>query len=677
MVKQLIEIFNLVAILAIVCIPFLSTKARGILTATVISVQVVICSMAAIAVFSHGSIEYFYQGSFITGAIPIRVDYLSAWFILVISFTFLTGVWYGLQYMKKYAAQTDNIALHIIAFILVFTSLIDICLVQNSLLFLVAWEIMALSSFLLVIFENYKADVIKAGIYFLVMSHICIMFLTLAFIWIKIQTGSFDFVAITTFTSTRPAIVGVGLFIIFFVGFAIKAGFVPFHTWLPLAHPAAPSHISGIMSGVIIKIGIYGILRMLLLIKSDYTTLGYFILIVSVITGVYGVMLAIIQHNLKKLLAYHSIENIGIIGIGIGMGCLGLGYENQMLVVTGFGGALLHVLNHSLFKSLLFFTAGNVYQAAHTMNIESLGGLLKKIPNTAYLFLLGSLAICGLPPFNGFVSEYFIYVGMFKGLSTSSFSAISILTFSILGMVIIGGLALICFTKAFGTVFLGHRREVNINDDYSEPISKSLPLYAVGILIVLVGIIPFVLNPVLYKIIGMFGVGFTVLNISGISLLLNDTTIIGWYSLGFVLLGLSIYYIRKIVSFNRSASQYETWGCGYTGNPNKMQYTASSFIRTYRKLAEPLLMVKKDKKYAKGLYPDMIKHETHPEDLIEYILTNKPNRYSRQFFNRFAFLQNGRIQAYILYGFIFIGLIIIVPLVVEKFSTIINFLKLM
>ena len=354
MEKNLVEIFNLLAIAAIVCIPFLKTKGRGILAMGVITLQVAIISTLAFSIFGNESVEYFYPGSFITGVIPIRIDYLSAWFILVISFTFFTGTWYGIQYMKKYVDQTDNLALHAAAFILLYTSLVDICLVQNSIVFLVIWEIMALTSFVVVIFEHYKSATLKAGINFLMQSHICILLLTIAFIWLKVKTGTYDFSAISSFTASQPQMTGLALFILFFTGFAIKAGFVPFHTWLPLAHPAAPAHISGIMSGVIIKIGIYGILRVLMLIKTDMIAVGYFILFVSVVTGVYGVMLAIVQHNLKKLLAYHSIENIGIIGIGIGLGSLGLGYNNQLLVVAGFGGTLLHVLNHSLFKSLLF-----------------------------------------------------------------------------------------------------------------------------------------------------------------------------------------------------------------------------------------------------------------------------------------------------------------------------------
>src|SRR5665647_58540 len=365
----LIELFNLLAIVAILTFPFFKIKGRGIIALSVITIQVLIAAVFAVSVFTNGAVEYAYTGSFITGIIPVRVDYLSAWFLLVIGFTFLTGAWYGIQYMKQYIDQPSNLTLHAVAFIVLFTSLIDLCMIQNSLVLLVIWEIMALSSFITIIFESYKTETLKAGINFLIQSHVCILFLTFAFMWLKVKTGTFDLQSITTYTASEPAIIGIGLFIFFFIGFGIKAGFVPFHTWLPKAHPAAPAHISGIMSGVIIKIGIYGMLRMLMLIKTDMITIGYFVLFMSTLTGVYGVALAIVQHNLKKLLAYHSIENIGIIGIGIGIGCLGLGYHNQLLVVTGFGGALLHTLNHSLFKSLLFYSAGNVYQAKHTMNI--------------------------------------------------------------------------------------------------------------------------------------------------------------------------------------------------------------------------------------------------------------------------------------------------------------------
>jgi len=675
MEKSLVEIFNLIAILAIVCIPFLKTKGRGILTMGLISLQVVIICVLAFSVFAYGSVEYFYPGSFITGMIPIRIDYLSAWFILVISFTFFTGAWYGIQYMKRYIEQSDNLALHAGAFILLYTALIDICMVQNSIVFLVVWEIMALTSFVVVIFEHYKSATLKAGINFLMQSHICILLITLAFIWVKVKTGTYDFNAISTFTASQPAMTGLALFIFFFTGFAIKAGFVPFHTWLPLAHPAAPAHISGIMSGVIIKIGIYGILRMLMLIKTDMVPIGYFILFVSVITGVYGVMLAIVQHNLKKLLAYHSIENIGIIGIGIGLGSLGLGYSNQILVVAGFGGALLHVLNHSLFKSLLFFSAGNVYQARHTMNIESLGGLIKKMPNTGYLFLIGSLAICGLPPFNGFISEFFLYNGLFHGLVTSNFKLILNLLFSILGLVCIGGLALICFTKAFGIVFLGSPREKLNEDNNIEVPQRIWPMYLIVLAIMLIGLFPFLFKSALLSIIGLYQPGLDPQVKVQFGEILTNLTFVGWYSLGFVALISILYFLKRMITRRRIVNMESTWGCAYTGKTVKMQYTASSFIRTYRKLAEPVLSIKRDKVEATGLYPQNIMQKTHAHDKIETWLIDKPLLLFRKVLNSFVFLQNGNIQAYILYGFVFVSLALLLPSFIEKIVVIIKFLN--
>ncbi|NCT19491.1 MAG: NADH-quinone oxidoreductase subunit E, partial [Flavobacteriia bacterium] len=206
------------------------------------------------------------------------IDALSGWFILLINFTLVTGALYGLHYMKAYREQTSNISLHCLTYLLMQISLIAICIIQHSLIFLFAWEIMTLSCFILIIFEYQKQATLKAGITFLIQSHVGVLFLTLAFIWVYYRAGSYDFEAIRQFSTTFPSVVSLGLFFTFFIGFAIKAGFVPFHTWLPYAHPASPSHISGVMSGVIIKIGIFGILRMLQLIQTDYLVLGYFIL---------------------------------------------------------------------------------------------------------------------------------------------------------------------------------------------------------------------------------------------------------------------------------------------------------------------------------------------------------------------------------------------------------------
>lgn len=671
----LIELFNILALVGILTFPFFKIKGRGIITLTVITLQVLIASVVAVSVFTNGSVEYAYTGSFITGLIPVRVDYLSAWFLLVISFTFLTGVWYGVQYLKSYLHQPSNLTLHAVSFIVLFTSLIDLCMIQNSLVMLVIWEIMALSSFILIIFENYKAETLKAGINFLIQSHVCILFLTFAFMWVKVKTGSFDLQAITTYTASQPAIIGIGLFVFFFIGFGIKAGFVPFHTWLPKAHPAAPAHISGIMSGVIIKIGIFGILRMLLLIKTDMITIGYFVLFMSTITGVYGVALAIVQHNLKKLLAYHSIENIGIIGIGIGIGCLGLGYQNQLLVVTGFGGALLHTLNHSLFKSLLFYSAGNVYQAKHTMDIEAMGGLLKEMPRTGYLFLIGSLAICGLPPFNGFISEFFIYNGLYHGLYANQFLVNLFVLFVIFGMVLIGGLALICFTKAFGIVFLGTPRVKTAHPAFKEKRARIFPMYAIAGGILGIGLFPFLFRESLLKIVDLYQPVSGPVGRFQMETIFENITVVGWASLGFIALTGLLYFVRYLATRQRQHAVDATWGCGYVGETAKMQYTASSFIRSYRKLFEPILLIKKEKVEAVGLYPEKVKQTTHSGDKLERWLLDRPIHLFRTLLSRFTFLQNGNIQAYLLYGFIFIGATILVPMLISKFSTLMSFLN--
>jgi len=671
----LIEVFNLIALVAIILIPFLKVKGNGIITLVTISIQVVLASIISYSVLSGNLIDNSYAGSFITGPISIRVDYLSSWFILIISFTFLSGAVYGIQYMKKYKDQVANLALHTISYILAFTMLIDICIVQNSIVFLVIWEIMAISSFILIIFEHNKKDTLRAGFIFLIQSHVSILFLALGFMWVKIKTGTFDFNGIVEYTSTSPALIGIGLFTFFFIGFAIKAGFVPFHTWLPLAHPAAPAHISGVMSGVIIKIGIYGILRMLLLIKTNFITIGYMILIISVITGLYGVMLAIIQHNLKKLLAYHSIENIGIIGIGIGIGCLGVGYNNQLLVLLGFSGALLHVLNHSLFKSLLFYSAGNVYQHAHTINIESLGGLIKKIPHTAVLFLIGSLAICGLPPFNGFISEFLIYLGMFKSLSSIDFSFTALMMFAILGLVLIGGLAMICFTKAFSIVFLGNPRQIAIEGIEHDKKSTTYPLYTIVGLILAIGVVPSIFIRLLSLPVGQFSINAYPVNLQKFNAVVDTTALIGGYAAIFIVFAAGVYFIKSYLTRNKPALASSTWGCAYTGSAKKTQYTASSYIRTYRKLVEPLLRIRKFKTEANGIFPDPVHHETHPYDKVEYWLIDKPIGVIRRILSRFTFLQSGNIQAYILYGFIFITLIILIPEIFQKIMMLIKFLN--
>lgn len=671
----MIDAFIAIMLSALVLIPLVRVQWKGVITvATVIAIGL-FSSIIAFNALTGENFELIFHGSLVTGKIPVRIDALSGWFILLINFTCITGAIYGMHYMKTYRTQTTNLSMHCISFILVQASLISICSLQNMIAFLTAWEIMALSSFVLVIFEHYKRDVLAAGINFLIQSHICIMFLTLGFIWVAMRMNSYDFKAIALFSTTHSLVTAGALFLFFFIGFAIKAGFVPFHTWLPYAHPAAPAHISGVMSGVIIKIGIYGILRMLLLIKMDYQAIGYLVLFISVISGVYGVMLAIIQHNLKRLLAYHSIENIGIIGVGIGIGCIGIGNGNQLLTTLGFGGALLHTLNHSLFKSLLFYGAGNVYQATHTLDIEKLGGIGKRMPHTTWLFLIAALAICGLPPFNGFVSEFLIYNGMFAGLHGTDKALLSSIVFSLFALALIGGLAMLCFTKAFGAVFLGIPRHHLNHLPKEAGIGKLLPMYAVVILMMAIGLFPAIFLDAISKPVGLFSATTNFTIQPAMPMITKALSMIGIWAMGFILLTGIVYFIRWRTIIKKTLNYSATWGCGYVAPTSKMQYTASSFIRAYRKLAEPVLSIHKKKKEITGIFPTAGGQETHPYDLAEKWLIDYPINRLKTFLNRFVFLQNGNLQFYILYGIAFISLVLVIPLVFNYLVSFIHFIK--
>jgi len=616
-------------------------------------------------------------GSLVTGEIPMVIDPLSAWFILLINFTAITGVVYGAKYMQTYSSKPAQITLHWISYLLAHTGLLAICAFQNSLAFLFAWEVMVLSAFFLVIFEGHKTQTLRAGMNYLIQSHIAIVILAIAFIWVASKTDSYSFSAITRFVATQPPISSFILMLLFFVGFGIKAGFVPFHTWLPHAHPAAPSHVSGVMSGILIKIGIYGILRMVLLINTNYLATGYFILVISVVTGVYGVMLALVQHNLKKLLAYHSIENIGIIGIGIGIGCIGLGTGNTVLSWLGFAGALLHTLNHSLFKSLLFYGAGNIHQAGQTMYIDKLGGLVKRMPHTAILFLIAALAICGLPPFNGFISEFVIYSGLFNGIQTYNFPYMLVFIVALFGLALIGGLAIFCFTKAFGAVFLGTMRHPVDENPTERSWQQILPMYAIVILMVAIGIAPQAFFNLISLPLGQLVGEIPDSLFASQPEAFRTVNNIGYFSMGFMLLAGLVFYLRQRMKRSVAIATKSTWGCAYVLPNSRMQYTASSFVRNYRKLAEPLLSFQEFKKEVTGIFPGKAAHQLHPQDKVEELFIVWPLLKFRYFMFRFSFLQNGRLQFYILYGMLFIILLIGVPFIFYLISFFVNFLNTM
>jgi hydrogenase-4 component B len=671
----LINIFIAISVLAVIAILFFNARGKGIVTVSTVIILGLITSFFAIKALLGNQYEVILSGPLMFGKVPVRIDALSGWFILTINFTMLTGALYGFNYMKKYSDRKNEITFHCISYILLHFALLGTCMVRNSFAFLLFWEVMALSVFILVIFDHHKPETIKAGLNYLVQSHISIVFLMLGFIYFAFKTGSYNFDAITKFSGTQSSLEGTAIFICFFIGFAFKAGFIPFHTWLPYAHPAAPSHVSGIMSGVVIKIGIYGILRMLLLLKTDYTTVGYFILTISIFTGVYGVMLATIQHDLKKLLAYHSIENIGIIGIGIGLGCIGLGSANKWMAILGFSGALLHTLNHSLFKSLLFYSAGNILQATHNVNIERLGGIIKKMPRTAILFLVAAIAICGLPPLNGFISEFLIYAGLYNWLFSAGLISLIAIIFALTGLVLIGGLAVLCFTKAFSIIFLGNPRS-EVTDGITETgFWQLFPMFMTVTLMILIGLFPSFFISALERPVNLYTHDI-VFNMNLIKVgAIDSLQIINWLFVALIVLILVLAGVRKYFSRKKVIETGPTWGCGYDTTDSKIQYTASSYVRSYTKLAKPLLEIEKKEVEIGEVFPSQKHYETNPYDKIEHIFIDKPLKLLGKIAALFLFLQNGRLQRYILYGIIFITAVICLPLIIEKIISIFKLLN--
>ena len=662
-------VFPIVTLVFMLTIALVRPGLKGTMAVAAVGINVLASSWIAVTVLTGQLFTESLNGGIVFGNIPIKVDGLSAWFILLTNFTLFTGILYGRQYMKRYENRTANLSMHYISFLLNQFALTGIYFIQNSLAFLCVWELMALSAFMLVIFEHERMKTLKAGINYLIQSHISIVFITLGFIWVYASTGSYDFTAITQYATKGVSEAGLLLFIVFFIGFAIKAGFVPFHTWLPHAHPAAPSHVSGVMSGVIIKTGIYGILRMLLLIPDNHLVIGYGILLISVVSSIYGVMLATLQHNIKRLLAYHSIENIGIIGIGIGIGAIGSGIHNSYLAFAGYAGALLHTLNHSLFKSLLFYCSGMLYQATHTLNIEKLGGLIKKMPHTALLFLIAALAICGLPPFNGFISEFLIYSGLFHAIAAGQSPVFVVLAAG--GLALTGGLALMCFTKAFGIIFLGTGRHTHACEIHDAGTATLLPAYLIVLPIAGIGLMPQLFMKILRNPVELFAETPVVHDFTSLAGLMQHISFAVW-GLAFLV---AFLFLIRILSRNRVLTTGSTWSCGYKSSSPKLQYTAGSFIRSYAGLIKPLVIMEKHNPVVADILTESVHSETHFYDKTEAGLVDWPVRNLKAFLGKFKFLQNGSVQFYVLYGVVFIAISIAIPMIINAIQYLTQMIK--
>lgn len=577
------------------------------------------------------------------GAFYIEMDALSAFFLLpILGLSALAAV-YGAEYMLAYEGK-KSLGAPWFFFNLLVASMVMVVIARNGVLFLVAWEVMALASFFLVTFESEQASVREAGWTYLVATHLGTAFLLALFVLLGRESGSQDFDKFAGSGATAGL-----LFLLAVVGFGTKAGFMPLHVWLPEAHPAAPSHVSALMSGVMIKTGIYGLLRTLTWLDAPPPWWGWLLVGIGVTSGVGGVLFALAQHDLKRLLAYHSVENIGIIALGLGVGVLGLSFGLPALAVLGFAGGLLHVLNHALFKGLLFLGAGAVLHGTGTRDMDRLGGLLKRMPRTGLMFLVGAVAICGLPPLNGFVSEFLIYLGAYRGALAPVLGGVVPLLGVIVALALIGGLAGACFTKAFGIVFLGEPRSVVAAQAHEAGLAMRLPMVVLAAACVIVGLAaPLVVGQLGGVVASVSGLPAETVrdNLAGA----NGPLVLIVAAAGILLaLVAALTLLRRWLLAGREVGATVTWDCGYAEPVASMQYTSSSFaqpltemfhfaLRTHEKLSPPTEIFPRAASLATDT-PDACRESVFAPVFAGVARALAPLRW----------LQHGRLQLYVLY----------------------------
>ena len=585
----------------------------------------------------HPTMEWSFATTLPGGTWLLRLDPLAAWFVPVFMAVGACAVVFGVGYFAetwvsgRVAVTEAMLAILLAAMALVVTA-------QAVVPFLIAWELMAIAGLLLILHDGERAEVRRSALVYLVATHTATLALMAMFaLW---GSGSADltFPSLQASLRSRPqwclVLLPLGL-----AGFGLKAGMVPLHSWLPGAHESAPSHVSAVLSGVMIKTGIYGLLRLTLLAEPAPAWWGWLLLGSGLLSGVLGVLWALAQHDLKRLLAYHSVENIGIILIGLGAGAIGSAHRQPLLAVLGYAGALLHTLNHALFKSLLFLGSGAITRATGTREIDALGGLARRMPWTWGAFLVGSVAIVGLPPLNGFLSEWTIALALLAGLDgPASLRALSI---GLAGLGLIGALALACFTKVDGVIFLGQPRGESARIAREVGGWLRAPLALLALACAALGLIPaLALAPALRAVIAM-----TSASSATLAPLLEPVEAgaarVTWLAAGLLAALLGAALLRRLLLARQTVTVGDTWACGYHEVTPRMQHTAASFAAPLLAMFGVLSGVVVERS-ARVLH-------THPLDLIL-------DRAARPLWHRLQhtaaqlrWMQSGRLHWYLLY----------------------------
>lgn len=624
---------------------FLRTPGPGQIIAAVATILAALAGIPASLslLFSSSSSTYLLSWSLPFGSCELAVDPISAFFLLPVFLVAAAGSLFAVGYWRASEHPTTERALTFFYGLLA-SSMAILLMARNGVFFVMVWEIMAISAYMLIVTEHDSKDVRRAGIVYLIATHTGTAALLVYFSLFATQTGSFLLPAAGSISALSP--LATLIVLMAFLGFGAKAGIMPLHTWLPSAHANAPSHVSALMSGVMLNMGLYGILRTLTYFHDPPLLWGSVLTVFGITSAILGIAFAVGQRDLKRLLACSSIENIGIITTGIGVGMLGVSSHNSTLLYLGISAALLHTLNHSLFKPLLFFCSGAIIHATGTRELDLMGGLGKVMPRVALFFLIGSVAICGIPPLNGFVSEFLLYLGFFSQLKANS---LIYLVFLAPLLALVGGLAAVAFTKMYGAVFLGTSRSSRTIHPHKTGLPMLLPMIIFAVLCLLVGIAPqLALQLVSPAIASCYP------QLASTTLPAEYGAVLGRISLS----GLLLLSVAAVVTLlwkwrlkQASVTSSVTWGCGYLRSTPRMQYGATSFSELAVSVFNGIIRQRIDRPSLTGLFPVPANCSDVPtETLLERVFA--PLFYiagvSFGFLHR---LQHGLMQVYMMYIF--------------------------
>jgi hydrogenase-4 component B len=590
------------------------------------------------------------------GGVAVGMDRLSAFFVLVIAVAAIPSSLYALSYTREYEHK-HSLAGMGLAFNAFLAAMILVVLARNVLTFLILWEAMSLASYFLVMTESDHRETVHAGWVYLVMTHAGFACLLIGFLLMSRATGSMGFADWRALSGTLSPALRHTIFVLLGLGFTSKAGVIPFHIWLPQAHPAAPSHVSALMSGVMIKLGIYGLVR----VGFDWLVPGSAwwggtVLVMAAISAVLGVLYALVEHDLKRLLAYHSVENIGIILFGIGAGMLFQAYRLPVLAALALIAGLYHTLNHATFKSLLFLGAGAVVRATRTRNMEEMGGLIKRMPQTAVFFLVGSVAIAALPPFNGFMSEWLTFQSLLLSFQISAPAINLVFALSVAALALTSGLAAACFIKAFGITFLALPRSEHAKQAREAGFGMRAAMGMLAIACLALGVAPFVvlsfLNKVTSELIGaQADVRFNWSSIAANNAFATVSPL--WIAVALVALLAAIPVGLRISGANARQRYFETWGCGRALQTARFEYTATAFANPFKRvfglLYRPVKELDIEFHPESRFFMKTIAYRNEVHSIFEDALYRPLTRFAQWLSNRARVMQSGNVHVYLLY----------------------------